>query len=214
MSPLPTPEESLNAYRLVWPEGLIPYAHFDREFEAKTVHDIEAFLKTYPRGEGLERTCKAGHITGSALVVNPSLDRVLLMLHAKLNKWLQLGGHVDGNPDIAGAALREAREESGRDEVTHFAWESVLNLAHLAPSPLDLDIHEIPARGQEPGHFHYDIRYLCVLDDTLTLIKNSESKDLRWLSLEDAARVTSEKSMLRQFAKLLAIRERAEKTRC
>lgn len=196
--------ESLDLYAKVWPKAVLRYPMFDISWEEATHRALTAFLSAHP--DALERNCIPGHITGSALVVNPSMDRVLLTLHAKLGKWLQLGGHADGDPDVAATALREAQEESGREEVRFLAWEQPCGIEASSPTPIDCDIHEIPARGPEPSHLHYDIRYLCVLDDQLPLQISHESKDLRWLTLDEAYAVTSEVSMLRQFEKLLAIK--------
>jgi 8-oxo-dGTP pyrophosphatase MutT (NUDIX family) len=204
---------SLDQYANVWPKGLVRFPAFDSKEEQARVESIRSFIALHPNA--LERDCIPGHITGSALVVNPSLDRVLLTLHAKLGKWLQLGGHADGESDIAASALREAREESGRTEVEFYPWEEVLGLSREGASPvaIDCDIHEIPARGENPSHLHYDLRFLCVLDDTLPLQITSESKDLRWLTLDQALAVTSELSMLRQFEKLAAIKRLIHKSR-
>ena len=95
-----------------------------------------------------ERTLQAGHFTGSAWLVSQDGQRVLLTHHRKLDRWLQLGGHADGDADLARVALREAQEESG--------------LAGLAVEReiFDLDRHRIPARGDEPEHWHYDVRFV------------------------------------------------------
>lgn len=198
--------DSLDQYAKVWPAGHLRFPAFDRQEEMARVESIRSFITLHPNA--LERECVPGHITGSALVVNPALNKVLLTLHAKLGKWLQLGGHADGESDVAASALREAREESGRDEVEFYPWEKSLGLQDISKSPLaiDCDIHEIPAHGEHPSHLHYDLRYLCVLDDSLPLHITSESKDLRWLTIDEALAVTSELSMLRQFEKLAAIK--------
>lgn len=206
-----TLRESLDLYAKIWPLGVLQYPGFEKTLETEVLHAMDHFLAMHP--DALERSCVPGHITGSALVVNPKLDRVLLTLHAKLGKWLQLGGHADGEADVAAAALREAREESGREEVEFFPWEKLCGLTDDGEdgetvTPIDCDIHEIPARGQELSHLHYDVRYLCVLDDALPLHISAESKDLRWLDLDEACSLTSELSMLRQFEKLKTIQQR------
>ena len=203
--------ESLGLYAKVWPKGLMRYPGFEEATESQVLVELDRFLTDHP--DALERSCVPGHITGSALVVNPSLDRVLLTLHAKLGKWLQLGGHADGEADVAAAALREAREESGREEIEFFPWEKLCGLSDDGEdgetiTPIDCDIHEIPGRGSVPSHLHYDVRYLCVLDDELPLHITAESKDLRWLALDEACALTSELSMLRQFKKLQTIKQR------
>src|SRR5690349_17079955 len=89
----------------------------------------------------LWRTCVPGHLTASAWIVDAARRRTLLTHHRKLDRWLQLGGHVDGDPDLAASALREAREESG-----------LTRLAVVSTEFFDLDRHRIPARGEEPEH--------------------------------------------------------------
>ncbi len=196
--------DSLKNYSKVWTQGLVLYPSFNPEWEKLTQERLITFLNS--RSDAFERSCLPGHITGSALLVNPSLDKVLLTLHAKLGKWLQLGGHADGEEDVAKVALKEAREESGRPEVEFYPWEQLGGFLIDTPSAFDCDIHEIPAYRDQPQHLHYDIRYLCVLDDHLALKITSESKDLKWLTLTEASTLTGEASMLRQFEKLMAIK--------
>ncbi len=196
----------LKAYQNTWPLSLVPYPGLDPSLEKKLSAAMLDFIER--RGEeALLRSCDEGHLTASALVVSPNFDKVLLMLHAKLGKWLQLGGHVDGDKDLSASALREAREESGRNEITLYRWEEcVLGERYSSPLPFDIDIHEIPARKAETAHLHFDLRFLCLLDDKLIPERNEESHDLRWLTLAEARELTDEPSMLRQFAKLESIR--------
>jgi 8-oxo-dGTP pyrophosphatase MutT (NUDIX family) len=197
----------LNAYEQTWACGVLPYPTFDIQEERENLFRLRDFVLRTP--DCFERTCVEGHITGSALVTDPHGQHVLLTLHAKLNKWLQLGGHVDGESDIPNAALREAREESGRSETIFFPYEELFGAAvTVHPLPFDIDIHLIPARKQDPEHFHFDVRFLCSLDPALPLMISEESHDLRWLSLSDAQTLTDERSMQRQFFKLQALRER------
>lgn len=160
--------------------------------EEPTVQRLIDFVRSTPLC--FERTHLPGHVTGSALVVSRALDRVLLMHHAKLGKWLQMGGHSDGDPDTPEVALREAREETG---LSRLVMESRV--------PFDIDIHAIPERGSEPEHFHYDVRYLVFGDPREALTVNSESHGLRWFRFEEAPEVTQEASMLRQFDKARAL---------
>ena len=126
-------------------------------------------------------------MTASALVVNRDRSAMLLTLHAKLGKWLQLGGHADGEADPLAVALREVREESG------------LATKPLSPEAIDLDIHAIPPRGREPAHFHYDVRFALAADSS-PLVASHESLDLRWVRLDDVEAFTREKSILRLVA--------------
>ena len=91
------------------------------------------------------------HFTGSAFVVSADGARSLLHHHRKLDRWLQFGGHCDGEEDVLSVAQREAYEESG-----------IGGLVVASARPFDLDIHEIPALGDEPGHLHYDVRYVLI----------------------------------------------------
>ncbi len=101
----------------------------------------------------LSRTEPSAHFTASALVVDESCERVCLVAHAKLGRLLQPGGHIEPTDvSLEAAALREAREETGLELAFHPG----------APRPFDLDVHEIPARGEEPRHWHLDVRYLLI----------------------------------------------------
>lgn len=156
--------------------------------EAGMLAEYFAFIAAHP--DCLWRTCLEGHLTASAWIVDPSRTRTLLTHHRKLDRWLQLGGHVDGEPDLAAGALREAREESG--------------LAHvrlLSPEIFDIDRHRIPARGAEPAHWHYDVRFLLEADPDEPLEISSESKDLAWVRLEVVAKLAPDESIARMVRK-------------
>jgi 8-oxo-dGTP pyrophosphatase MutT (NUDIX family) len=114
------------------------------------------------------------HFTGSAFVVSADGARWLLHHHRKLDRWLQFGGHCDGEEDVLAVALREAHEESGIDGLTA-----------ASSHPFDLDIHEIPAIGHEPPHLHYDVRYVLIAPAQAKIQTSSESKELRWFSGEE-----------------------------
>ncbi len=139
-----------------------------------------------------ERTLQTGHVTGSAWIVDRDRSRALLTHHFKLERWLQLGGHADGDTDILRVALREAREESG-----------VNDIKPVSEAVFDVDVHPIPARGTEPRHLHYDVRFLLEADPTTPLVISSESKDLAWVSFEEIANLTTERSIARMVAKSL-----------
>ena len=136
-----------------------------------------------------ERDCWAGHITGSAWLVNASGTHVLLTHHRKLERWLQLGGHSDGDPDTLAVAVKEAREESGLD--VHAVSNRIF----------DLDVHEIPARKRDPAHFHFDMRFALRTQDSETFAVSQESLDLAWVPIVDVANYTQEDSVLRMVRK-------------
>jgi 8-oxo-dGTP pyrophosphatase MutT (NUDIX family) len=170
--------------------------HGARAFDA---HEVEmtaatiAFVKA--EAECLRRECVPGHLTGSAWIVSPGRTRTLLTHHRKLGKWLQLGGHADGDPDLLGVALREAREESG-----------LANVRAVSAEVFDVDRHWIPARKTEPGHYHYDLRFMIEADPNEPLVISSESKDLAWVEVARVTALNPEESMARMVRKTAALR--------
>lgn len=181
----------LSEYQQKWLNPAVPKQLTENQHD--TLEHIKNFVLSTP--DCFKRSHLAGHITGSALVVSPNLTEVLLTHHKKLNKWLQLGGHSDGDSQTARVALKEAEEESG-----------LQNLKLLHTCPFDLDVHEIPERKEEPAHFHYDVRFLIVAEGDRTFQVSDESNSLAWVTLNKARTLTSEPSMLRQFDKLEWIR--------
>ena len=144
-------------------------------------------------GPVFERIRLAGHFTGSAWVVSADGERVLLMHHRKLGRWLQLGGHADGDAHLPRVALREAEEESGLVDLV------------VDPAILDLDRHAIPARGSEPEHWHYDVRYVVRATGSEAFALNEESLALAWKPVaEIAADPTADESMRRMASKWLS----------
>lgn len=156
--------------------------------EAETVHSFIEFVRSQP--ECFERTLAIGHITGSAWIVTPDGSEVLLTHHRKLDRWLQLGGHADGDPDVIAVALKEAQEESGLED-----FELV------GDGIFDLDIHPIPARKNEPEHLHYDVRYVFRAVGQTDFTVSEESHDLRWVPIDEVQTLTTEESMLRMVRK-------------
>lgn len=158
--------------------------------EAAVADLFEALLAD--PGPVYERRRLAGHFTGSAWVVSADGQRVLLTHHRKLGRWLQLGGHADGDPDLARVALREAEEESGLTDLV------------VEPAIFDLDRHAIPARGEEPEHWHYDVRFVVRATGSEAFAVGEESLDLAWVPVEAiAADPSSDESLRRMAAKWL-----------
>lgn len=145
-------------------------------------------------------------MTGSALIVTPDLSRVLLTHHKKLNLWLQLGGHADGDPVLYETALREGTEESGLTDLQFFPYAECFGDADTPPLIFDLDIHWIAERKTEEGHFHYDARFLLFTENAERFRASEESHEIRWFGLADAYGMTTEWSMHRQFDKLRYLR--------
>jgi 8-oxo-dGTP pyrophosphatase MutT (NUDIX family) len=120
--------------------------------------------------DGMWKSCGAGHVTASALVIDPDRGRVLLTLHKKLGRWLQMGGHCEpGDETLALAALREATEESG-----------ISALTLLPGGPVSLDRHPIPA----PCNWHLDVQYAALAPAGALAQISEESLDLRWFAYD------------------------------
>ena len=164
----------LAAYRRRWPE------------ESDTVARFDAFVDSHP--DCFHRSCRTGHVTGSAWIVDRTGDRVLLTRHRKLGLWLQPGGHCDGDPDTLAVALREGREETG------------IEVEALDESIFDLDVHPIPARGREPAHHHFDVRFLVRANDDRYRVSD-ESVALAWVAAEGVGALTDRESVLRMSRK-------------
>jgi 8-oxo-dGTP pyrophosphatase MutT (NUDIX family) len=155
--------------------------------EAATTSWFARFVANHERC--FERDLWAGHVTGSAWLVDGSGDRVLLTHHRKLGRWLQLGGHSDGNPRTLQVALKEAREESG------------LDVRPLSEAVFDLDVHEIPARRSDPAHHHFDVRFALQVAGDESFRVSGESLDLAWVPIDRLGDYTDEESVLRMARK-------------
>ncbi len=171
-------------------EGHTPFNSHEAEMKRR----ISEFVSAHE--DCFKRTQLAGHVTGSAWVVNASMTHTLLTHHAKLGMWLQMGGHCDGEADVLRVALREVAEESGLTGL-----EPLLDGAIF-----DVDAHQIPARKNEPEHVHYDIRYLvrASMDEPLRI--SEESHDLAWVPLDEVRRLNTDQSVLRLVEKTRGIR--------
>ena len=148
--------------------------------------EMLAFIDAHPE-DAHERSCLNGHLTTSCLLLDHAQERALLTHHAKLGRWLQLGGHTDGDANLPGAAWREATEESGIDGI------------EVDPTPFDLDIHGIPARGDEPEHLHLDVRFLGRAPKDSVEVLSEESIELGWFRPSQIAELNTDSSVVRLF---------------
>jgi ADP-ribose pyrophosphatase YjhB (NUDIX family) len=177
-------------------------------FQLKYIERSRFFIETEPKcfyRESLE-----GHITGSAFILNHNLSKVLLNHHLKLNKWLQLGGHADGDWNISQVALREAQEESSLKDLSFFdLFHFPRKIEMQQAIPFDIDLHLIPERAKEPQHYHYDFRYLLYAQDEDFSVSH-ESIDLKWVPLQDVFLYTDDPSTLRPIQKIKTLLENPE----
>jgi len=172
-------EDALAAYRAADPDA------------AGIAEEFARFLRS--ASTVFERAHLVGHFTGSAWLVSRDGGRVLLTHHRKLNAWLQLGGHADGDADLSRVALREAGEESGLSDLI------------VEPAIFDIDRHRIPARPNEPEHWHYDVRYVVRATRGEDFVVGDESHDLAWRRIDElAGDETVDASVRRMAAKWLA----------
>ena len=159
----------------------------------KAPYDMLSFYQT-ERAVFSKRN-KKGHFTGSGWIVSPDKRKILMTHHKIINKWLQLGGHAEGESDLLKVALRESREESGFQEF------KVLN-----KNIFDLDIHEIPKIGSEGSHFHYDVRFLLEADPKKeSIVVSGESYDVAWIPIEKVLGLNPEISIQRMVEKTMTM---------
>jgi 8-oxo-dGTP pyrophosphatase MutT (NUDIX family) len=166
-------------------------AHAARPIDAHEramLDDAIGFIESHP--DCLERSCLTGHLTGSAWVVNRARTHALLTLHRKLGRWLNPGGHADGDPDLPAVALREAQEESG-----------LASVRLLRNELYDFDRHQIPEHKGIPAHWHYDFRFIVEADSAEPLVISEESNDLRWVEIGQVPGLNPAESVARLIRK-------------
>ncbi|HET9381495.1 MAG TPA: NUDIX hydrolase [Streptomyces sp.] len=155
--------------------------HDDAVLVLKAYEDQDELRQIYldhlaAHPDGMWKACPEGHITASALVIDPSRERVLLTLHRKLRMWLQMGGHCEpGDATVAAAALREATEESGIRDLTLFPG-----------GPVRLDRHSTPCA------WHLDLQYAALAAPGAVEAISHESLDLRWFSYAEVGEVADD----------------------
>ena len=165
----------------------------------KCVYDAEKLIKKrflafiQKNADCFDRHLESGHITASAFIFDPEKSKILLLHHKKLNKWLQPGGHCDGDKDTLSVAIKEVFEETG------------LVIENQGQRIFDLDIHTIPAYKGIIEHEHFDVRYLLLADSSIPLIQNHETNQLKWIDLAEMEDFTTEASLIRMKNKLALV---------
>jgi len=151
-----------------------------------------ARMRTFLAGNEacFERALPSGHVTGSAWIVDPGATATVLTHHRKLDRWLQPGGHADGDSNVRRVALREACEESG-----------LHTLVPARQAIYDIDVHEIPQHGSEPAHVHYDVRFAFYAQRSERPLASAESHHVQWIPLTEIERFGIDDSVRRLVAK-------------
>ena len=166
-------------------KAMQPYGDVEKEMIKRTID----FINTYDFP--MDQKLTAGHLTGSAWIVNQERTKALFTHHTKLDMWLQLGGHAEQEDhSIRETAIREAKEESGLNSVKL-----------ISKDILSVDVHMIPERKGFPAHPHYDIQFLFEADENERLSITQESEDLKWIAFEDIAKYNDELSIRRMLEK-------------
>ena len=171
---------------------LTNYAGSDDAEQAMVSRTTE-FIQAHP--DCFDRQLLTGHVTGSAWIVNEAFTHVLLIHHFKLDRWLQPGGHCDGDGDILNVALKEAGEETG------------LVVKAKNKDIFDIDIHQIPQRKDVPAHLHYDIRFLFTADmDQPLIINQRETRDIKWVPIHQVMLLNDTEGVMRMVRKTVELK--------
>ena len=169
---------------------LLKYYPLDAQ-EKLFKEQILQFIENYDTC--FERSLEIGHITASSWLLNRNGTHALLLHHAKLDRWFQLGGHCDGDPNTLSVAIKEAQEESGIEGIRAVSSEI-----------FDIDVHLIPENSKEKTHLHYDIRFLLQVNSEEEIRQNKESKQLKWVSKDVFDLPTDAPSILRMVKKWIS----------
>ena len=175
--------ELLDIYENLWVRDNSPWALHEKD----SLRRMRDFLAS--SAEVFQRSHPPGHFTGSAWLVSADGERVLLTHHRKLGRWFQPGGHADGDSNLMRVALREAEEESGLVDLV------------VEPAIFDLDRHLIPARGAEPAHWHYDVRFVVRATASEAFAVGEESLDLAWRPVADLVTDEALDASIRRMAR-------------
>jgi len=163
--------------------GLVRARTHDEAADLQELRRVAADVEPWSRATPL-------HVTASAVIVHPPSRRVLLRWHARQQAWMQVGGHGNrGEDDPLEVALREAREETGLDDVRPWPDSRGPEILHVVVVP-------VPANDEEPAHRHGDLRYVLATDKPDRAEPENDGSPLRWLEVSKAMELTTEPNVL------------------
>lgn len=169
--------------------------NYQTDYEKEQEHKLNMLSILQSRDDVLFETSKFGHFTASAWVLNHDKTKVLLTLHAKLNRWFQLGGHIErSDKTFLDACLREAQEESG-----------IQNIAADGAFVIDIDIHSIPENPKTAAHLHYDITLCLIADKHAETALSKESTKLEWIPISEVKSITDDPAVVRMAEKTMLL---------
>ena len=171
--------------------------HHRTRFMEEAAYIRRAVMFVEEHEEIFYRELWPAHVTGSAWVVSPDRESVLMLHHRKLDQWFQPGGHADGDNDVLRVALRETSEETGLDPA---------HIRLIDDEVFDVDIHTILPSHEAPGHEHIDIRFLVEIDDSLPLPGSDEAHEVLWVDFHDISRFNNNRSTYRMVEKTRELR--------
>lgn len=179
-------------------------SHFNRTLKPGLIEDINRYQAEFGQDDEVRqilafmaeadnlfgRDSQGGHITCGAWILDPSLSKVILVRHRRLDRWIQPGGHIEiGETPFAGA-LREAEEETGIEDLV--PWKNKL---------FNLSVHLFPQGKDGPAHFHYDFRYLFIATGSSRIQATDETDGVVWVPLSRIADYTDEATILEMAEK-------------
>lgn len=169
--------------------------NYQTNYEKEQEHKLNMLSILQSRDDVLFETSKLGHFTASVWVLNHDKTKVLLTLHAKLNRWFQLGGHIErSDKTFLDACLREAQEESG-----------IQNIAADGAFVIDIDIHPIPENPKTAAHLHYDITLCLIADKHAETVLSKESTKLEWIPISEVKSITDDPAVVRMAEKTMLL---------
>jgi 8-oxo-dGTP pyrophosphatase MutT (NUDIX family) len=161
-----------------------PFDHHEERMLVQCIRFANNYENCFDRNLGI------GHFTAASWITCPGGNNVVLLHHKKIGKWLQPGGHFEPGETMYEACLREAREETGLE-----------NLDFVEDRLFDVDVHLIPELNGMPPHYHFDLRFHLMANPVEELVVSKESKEVKWVGLKEVPVFNPDQSVGRMVIK-------------